>query len=189
MNYIEILDKAFTDNARSTEMDIYHAQTILRELCFKSISDSFTLLMRLCGKKTLITLDVPLVDKLCCLIKMILIRSEFIMRRPNRVKHTTQPSLGQNGRRFADDIFSCIFMNEKFCILVRISLKFVPKGPIDNNPVLVHIIAWPQIGAKPLPEPMLTWLTDTYTGLGGDELKTCITKTSGRHHFQIIVIW
>ena len=32
-------------------------------------------------------------------------------------------------------IFSDVFfMNEKFCIL---SLKFVPKGPIDNNPVLV----------------------------------------------------
>ena len=29
---------------------------------------------------------------------------------------------GQNVRRFADDIF----MNEKFCILIKISLKFVP---------------------------------------------------------------
>ena len=44
---------------------------------------------------------------------------------------------GQNGRHFADDIFSCIFVNEKFCILIKISLKFVPKGPIDNNPTLV----------------------------------------------------
>ena len=25
------------------------------------------------------------------------------------------------------------FMNEKFCILIKISLKFVRKGPIDNN--------------------------------------------------------
>ena len=36
--------------------------------------------------------------------------------------------------RFADDIFSCIFVNEKFCILIKISPWFVPKGPIDNNP-------------------------------------------------------
>ena len=43
----------------------------------------------------------------------------------------------QNGRRFADDTFSCIFVNEKFCILIKISLKFVPNGPIDNNPELV----------------------------------------------------
>ena len=32
----------------------------------------------------------------------------------------------------ADDIFRCIFMNENFCILIKSSLKFVPKGPIDN---------------------------------------------------------
>ena len=43
----------------------------------------------------------------------------------------------QNGRRFADDIFACIFKNEKSCTLIRISPKFVPKGPIDNNPALV----------------------------------------------------
>ena len=34
---------------------------------------------------------------------------------------------------FIDDIFRCIFVNEKFCILIKISLKFDPKGPIDNN--------------------------------------------------------
>ena len=34
--------------------------------------------------------------------------------------------------------YSCsIFMNEKCCILIKSSLKFVPKGVIDNNPVLV----------------------------------------------------
>ena len=43
----------------------------------------------------------------------------------------------QNGRRFADDVFNCIFVNEKFCILINISLKFVPKSPIDNNPAMV----------------------------------------------------
>ena len=44
---------------------------------------------------------------------------------------------GQNGRHFADNIFKCIFLNENFCISNKISLKFVPKGPIDNNPALV----------------------------------------------------
>ena len=37
----------------------------------------------------------------------------------------------------ADDVFKFIFVNEKFCILIQIPLKFVPKGPIDNNPALV----------------------------------------------------
>ena len=44
---------------------------------------------------------------------------------------------GKNGHHFADDIFRCIFVNEKICILIKISPKFVPKGPIDNNPALV----------------------------------------------------
>ena len=43
---------------------------------------------------------------------------------------------GQNGRHFADDIFRCNFVNEMFLILIQISFKFVPEGPIDNNPVL-----------------------------------------------------
>ena len=34
-------------------------------------------------------------------------------------------------------IFRCIFVTEKFCILIEISMKFVPKGLIDNNPHLV----------------------------------------------------
>ena len=34
---------------------------------------------------------------------------------------------------FADDIFKCIFMDEMLCISIQISLKFVPKGPIDNK--------------------------------------------------------
>ena len=33
-------------------------------------------------------------------------------------------------------IFRCISMNEKFGILIEISLKFVPKGAVDNNPAL-----------------------------------------------------
>ena len=43
----------------------------------------------------------------------------------------------QNGRRFADDTFKRIFWNENVRISIKISLKFVPKGPINNNPALV----------------------------------------------------
>ena len=38
---------------------------------------------------------------------------------------------------FADDIFKCILGNDKFRILIKISLKFVPKVPIDNISELV----------------------------------------------------
>ena len=69
---------------------------------------------------------------------------------------------GQNGRHFADDIFRCHFVNEKLCILIKISLKFVPKGPTDNYPALVQIMAWRRIGDTPLSEPILIRFTDSY---------------------------
>ena len=60
----------------------------------------------------------------------------------------------QNGRRFPDDIF----MNENVWILIKISLKFVPKGPINDIPSLVQIMAWRRSGDKPLSEPMMVSL-------------------------------
>ena len=72
-------------------------------------------------------------------------------------------------------------MNETFCISIKISLKFVPKGRIDNNPALVLVMAWRRTSDKPLSEPMLTRFTDAYAALGGDELmkdhtEECLTK-------------
>ena len=61
----------------------------------------------------------------------------------------------QNGRHFADDIFRCIFFSESGCISMNISLKFVPKGQINNIPALVQIVAWCRPGDKPLSEPMI----------------------------------
>ena len=69
---------------------------------------------------------------------------------------------GQNGRHCTDDTFEHIFMNEKFFISIQISLKFVPKGPIDNKAVLFQVIAWRREGDKPLPKSMLTQFTDAY---------------------------
>ena len=64
----------------------------------------------------------------------------------------------QNGRRFADDTFKCIFLNENVWISIKISLNFVPKGPINNIPALVQIMAWRRPGDKPLSEPMMVSL-------------------------------
>ena len=63
----------------------------------------------------------------------------------------------QNGRDFADDIFKCISVNENVKISIKISLNFVPMGPIDNTciPALVQIMAWCRPGDKPSSEPMM----------------------------------
>ena len=55
----------------------------------------------------------------------------------DKVQSVNSSSPGQMAATLADDIFRNIFVNENFCILIKISLNFVPKGPIDNNPALV----------------------------------------------------
>ena len=55
----------------------------------------------------------------------------------------------------ADDIFKCIFLNENDRIMIQISLKFVPRSPIDNKPALAQVMVWHQTCTKPLPEPMM----------------------------------
>ena len=62
----------------------------------------------------------------------------------------------QNGRHFTDDISKCIFLYEN--VWIWISLKVVPKGPINNIPALVQIMAWRRPGDKPLSEPMMVRL-------------------------------
>ena len=64
----------------------------------------------------------------------------------------------QNGRYFPDDILKGIFLNENLLISIKISLKFVSKGPINNISALVQIMAWRRSGDKPLSEPVMVRL-------------------------------
>ena len=65
----------------------------------------------------------------------------------------------QDGRHFPDDIFKCNFLTENVWISIKISLKFVPNGPINIIPSLVQIMAWRRLGDKPLSEPMMVSLS------------------------------
>ena len=62
----------------------------------------------------------------------------------------------------ADDIFTYIFLLENDRFSIQISLKLVPKSPIDNKPAFVQVMAWRRTGNKPLSEPMMTQFTDAY---------------------------
>ena len=75
---------------------------------------------------------------------------------------------GQNGHHFADNSCKCIFMNEKFCIVIWISLRFVPKGPIVIKSALVQVIDWRRTSDKPLPEPKLAEFTNAYMQHSGE---------------------
>ena len=74
---------------------------------------------------------------------------------PHNIK-TLRPI--QNGHHFPDDISNCMFLNENVWISIKISLKFVHKGQINNIPVLVQIMARHRPGDKPLYEPMMVSL-------------------------------
>ena len=66
-------------------------------------------------------------------------------------------------------------MNEKLRISIRISRKFVPKGPSDNKSAFFQVMAWCRTGDKPLPEAMFDEFTEAYLRhYGVDELHQCI---------------
>ena len=95
--------------------------------------------------------------------------------RYNALAHRPWPRLHieaeTNWPLFSRRHFKCIFFNENVRISIKISVKFVPKGPINNIPGLVKIMAWRQPGDKPLHEPMMVSLLTHMCVLGLNELK------------------
>ena len=74
----------------------------------------------------------------------------------------------QNGCHFAEGIFKCISLNENFRIWNKISLKYVPKGEIENMATFLsdnglapnrrQAIIWSNVG-------MLYWCINGSLGL------------------------
>ena len=48
-----------------------------------------------------------------------------------------------------------VFLNENYCILIKIWLNFVSKNLIDNKSAWVQIMAWCRTGDTPLSGPMI----------------------------------
>ena len=91
----------------------------------------------------------------CCIISTIALPERMSVHHPQDL-NTLRPR--QNGRHFPDAIFKCVFLNENIWISIKFSLKFVPRGPINNIPALVQRMAWCRPGDKPLSEPTLVSL-------------------------------
>ena len=89
--------------------------------------------------------------------------TKFWLDEADELEHTTYITSqqvntlrpGQDGRHFPDHILKSIFLNENVWISIEMSLKFVPRGPINDVPALVQIMAWRWPGYKPLSEPMM----------------------------------
>ena len=103
-------------------------------------------------------------------------------RRLSRYRYTIHPintlRPRQNGRHFADDVFKCIFLNENVWISLKISLKFVPKGLINNIPSLVQIRAWRRPSDKLLSEPMMVSLLT----------HICVTRPQWVKYAQCLIV-
>ena len=76
-------------------------------------------------------------------------------------------TLTHSGRDKINAIFQMTFLNSWTSI--KISLKFVPEGAINNIPALVQIMACHLFGDKPLSEPMMIRLLT----------HICVTQTQG----------
>ena len=71
-----------------------------------------------------------------------------------------------NGCHLADTILKYILWKEKFCNFIGISLKYIPKGPINNESALVLVMTWCWTGFKALLEPMMTVISDAMWRFG-----------------------
>ena len=106
----------------------------------------------------------------------------------------------QHGRHFPDDTFKRIFLNENVWISLKLSLNYVPKGPINNIPALVQIMAWRRPGDKLLSEPMMVRLpthicvtrpqsVNQNTNFSSNELYLTISPANFGHVIQTSMCW
>ena len=104
--------------------------------------------------------------------------------------------------------FTLYFLYANYCTWIEFSLKFVPKGSIDNTSTLVKVMAWGRTGDKPLFDSMMTqfsghlcvtrplWVTYenkfhntiyTYLNIAGEDVIWCGPPTHCWRHYSNIV--
>ena len=78
-----------------------------------------------------------------------------------KLTHWGRDTMAAFSQATLSNTFSWMKMLE-FRLRFNWSLILVPKGPINNIPALVQIMAWRRTGNKPLSEPMVTQSNDAY---------------------------
>ena len=77
---------------------------------------------------------------------------------PGRIQlHINTLRLRQNGCHFANDILQIIFSNKYCYILIQTSIKYTPKGQINNKSVLVHLSFCPKAKNTTNPQDLMCW--------------------------------
>ena len=75
-----------------------------------------------------------------------------------------------------------IFLNENVWFSLKISLKFVPKVPINKIPALFQILAWHWTGGKPLSEQIMVSLL-THKCITWPQWVNTLRPRQNCHHF------
>ena len=96
-------------------------------------------------------------DKMESDISDLKVRLIQIRRKKWVLEETVTSEPEQNGWHVADVILKFISLNESYCILIEIFIKFVHNSPVDNKSALVQVIDWRQTGDKPLTELNQWW--------------------------------
>ena len=73
-------------------------------------------------------------------------------------------------------------------ISIKISLKFVPKGPIQNIAALVQIRTWRRSGDKPLSEPMMARLPTHLCVTRPQWVKHTSANIEAYHHYSVNIV-
>ena len=103
------------------------------------------------------------------------------------MSYTLRPR--QNDRHFANVTFKRLFLNEIVRISIKISLKLVPKGPINSIPALVQITAWRRPGEEPLSEPMMDILPTHICGTRTQWVKHSVCNYKCGQRRECDVMW
>ena len=111
-------------------------------LCFPKSIDCFSLSSLQCELSAQDLFDndkYPLTFFDMCILDLDLELTDLDAQMHTKHLDTLRPR--QNGRHFANNTFKCIFLNENVRISIKIILKFVHKGPINNIPALIQIMS------------------------------------------------
>ena len=96
----------------------------------------------------------------------------LILEKYSQKPHFETSRPRQHDRHFADDTFKNIFLNVNVSIVIKNSLKFVPKGLTNKIPVMIQTMTWRRSRDK-TSHYLKQWQWDyrhTYTPLGLSEL-------------------
>ena len=110
------------------------------------------------------------------------VATSSLYHRNIRLTHWGRDKMAAISRRH----FRMHFLEWKWMTSIKISLKFVPKVPINNIQALVQIMAWRWPGDKPLSEPMMVVLPTHICGTRPQWVNSYLWVCNAQHVYVAV---